>query len=185
LGTERIISDYDLLTAFKRSGDNVHLGTLYKRHSHVVLGLALNYLKDKELSKDASMDIFEYLIKNLHKYDIKNFRSWLLTLTRNHCLKVISRSLKKEKDLIDKNIDAYSVEYGTSEDHYTEDHLNKLERAIEELKPHQQICINLFYLKGNSYEEIADASDFSLKEVKSFIQNGKLNLKKKLRRIQP
>lgn len=174
-----------MLEALKQSGDKRHVGVLYSRYSHMVLGLSLNYLKDKELSKDATMDIFEYLIKNLHKYDIDNFKSWLLTLTRNHCLKMIGRSLKKEKDVFDKNIDASSVEYGESLDQYSEDHLNNLEQALDELKPHQQKCVRLFYLKGMSYEEVSTATGYSLKEVKSFIQNGKLNLKKKLGPTSP
>ena len=151
----------------------------------MVLGLSLNYLKDKELARDATMDIFEYLIKNLHKYEIDNFKSWLLTLTRNHCLKLISRSLKKEKDLFDKNIDTSSVEYEDSSDQYSEDHLNNLERALDELKPHQQKCLRLFYLKEMSYEQISSTTEYTLKEVKSFIQNGKLNLKKKLGPTRP
>jgi RNA polymerase sigma-70 factor (ECF subfamily) len=72
----------------------------------------------------------------------------------------------------------------------TNSHLNKaeekeiqytlLEKAIDELNEDQRKCIKLFYLKERSYNEIVDETGYSLNEVKSFIQNGKRNLKIKL-----
>jgi RNA polymerase sigma-70 factor (ECF subfamily) len=69
-------------------------------------------------------------------------------------------------------------------------HLNKaeekekqfvaLENAIEELSAEQKKCVDLFYLKEKSYVEIAEITGFTLNEVKSYIQNGKRNLKIKL-----
>ena len=45
------------------------------------------------------------------------------------------------------------------------------------LKDKQRICIELFYLKNKSYQDIATETDFSINEIKSYIQNGKRNLK--------
>jgi RNA polymerase sigma-70 factor (ECF subfamily) len=55
--------------------------------------------------------------------------------------------------------------------------LNHLKDSIDELKEDQRTCIELFYLKECSYQEIALVTGFSLNEVKSHIQNGKRNLK--------
>jgi len=173
-------SDQALLVEYRISRDKRIAGELFKRYSHLVTGLAISYLKDRELAKDAAMDIFEFLLLNLDKYEIDRFKSWLLTLTRNHCLKLITRSLKKEKDLFDKNLDVHSVEYAGEEDHDIEDRLNKLEEAMDSLKPHQQKCLTLFYIKGKSYDEVAALTKYDVKKVKSYIQNGKLNLKKRL-----
>ncbi len=173
-------SDQELLVAYKQSSDRAYIGELYMRYSHMVLGLSLNYLKDRHLAKDAVMDIFEYLIKNVQKYDIDSFKSWILMLTRNHCLKLLTRSLKKESELFDKNIDTHFVEYAQEEDHDNEDELNKLETALVTLKPHQQKCLVLFYLQGKSYDEVAQVTGFDVKKVKSYIQNGKMNLKKRM-----
>ena len=173
-------ADKALLLRLKISGDRTIIGILFKKYSHIVTGLALHYLKDRDLSKDAAMDIFEFLVKNVHKYDIDNFKSWLLTLTRNHCLKQISRSINKENELIDKNIDVYSVEYNEEVDHTRERQLIRLEEALSHLKKHQQECLTLFYLRGKSYEEIVDITNYDVKMVKSYIQNGKLNLRNKM-----
>jgi len=52
-----------------------------------------------------------------------------------------------------------------------------LSTGMESLKEEQRICVELFYLKGKSYQQIADETGYSMNEVKSNIQNGKRNLK--------
>jgi RNA polymerase sigma-70 factor (ECF subfamily) len=52
-----------------------------------------------------------------------------------------------------------------------------LEEAIQELSEEQRQCVILFYLKKNSYQQISEKTGFNLMQVKSYIQNGKRNLK--------
>ena len=58
-----------------------------------------------------------------------------------------------------------------------ENKLQLLEKAIEELKSEQQVCVRLFYIDQKSYNEISEQLNISLNTVKSAIQNGKRNLK--------
>jgi RNA polymerase sigma-70 factor (ECF subfamily) len=53
----------------------------------------------------------------------------------------------------------------------------KLPEAIKKLSDEQRICIELFYLHEKSYQEVVETTNFSLNQVKSYIQNGKRNLK--------
>ncbi|MFN9500440.1 MAG: RNA polymerase sigma factor, partial [Chryseotalea sp.] len=55
--------------------------------------------------------------------------------------------------------------------------LHQLKKCIEELNAEQQSCINLFYLQEKCYQEVANHTGYDLKKVKSYIQNGKRNLK--------
>jgi RNA polymerase sigma-70 factor (ECF subfamily) len=55
--------------------------------------------------------------------------------------------------------------------------LTQLEAALEELNPEQKTCITLFYLHKKSYQEIVSITGYNLLQVKSYIQNGKRNLK--------
>jgi len=59
----------------------------------------------------------------------------------------------------------------------TEKKLVNLEEALKQLKPEQQSCIQLFYIEEKSYQEVATITGFEIKKVKSYIQNGKRNLK--------
>jgi RNA polymerase sigma-70 factor (ECF subfamily) len=55
--------------------------------------------------------------------------------------------------------------------------IESLIMVFEELKQEQRICIQLFYLQKKSYEEVAKITNYSMKEVKSHLQNGRRNLK--------
>jgi RNA polymerase sigma-70 factor (ECF subfamily) len=55
-----------------------------------------------------------------------------------------------------------------------------MEEMIPLLKADQRICVELFYLKELSYQQISDQLNLSLMQVKSAIQNGKRNLKLRL-----
>jgi RNA polymerase sigma-70 factor (ECF subfamily) len=49
--------------------------------------------------------------------------------------------------------------------------------ALMELNPEQQQCVTLFYLNKKSYLEITEETGYTMLQVKSYIQNGKRNLK--------
>ncbi len=55
--------------------------------------------------------------------------------------------------------------------------LDLMETALKELNPEQQQCVTLFYLNKKSYQEISEVTGFSMLQVKSYIQNGKRNLR--------
>ncbi len=177
------ITDCQLLDLYKQSGQSNYIGVLFKRYSHQILGLCLHYLKDESKSEDAVMDIFEFVLKNVSKYQIEKVKPWLMSVTRNHCLKKLTRAFKRDKAVFDKNIEIFALENMENRevvDHSNEKLLTKLELALDELKPHHRQCLTLFYINGFSYEEITEDLGYSMKEVKSYIQNGKLNLKKRL-----
>ena len=161
------------------------MGILYKRYSHLVLGLSLKYLKDEDEAKDAVMQVFEKLLSDLLKFNIEYFKSWLYTFSKNHCLMIIRTKQSKLKKEIDIQIHADSFMETESSLHPNsaaekEKQYTQLEKAIEELSLDQKKCIELFYLKEKSYNEIVEITGYSMNEVKSFIQNGKRNLKLKL-----
>ncbi|MES2567729.1 MAG: sigma-70 family RNA polymerase sigma factor [Bacteroidota bacterium] len=178
-------SDNELIIEYKATKDNVFVGILYKRYSHLVLGLSLKYLKDIDEAKDAVMQIFEKLLTDLLKHNVEYFKSWLYTLSKNHCLMIIRSKQAKLKKEIDLQVHADSfMETGDNLHLKTSEEKEKqytiLEKAIEELNVDQKMCIELFYLKEKSYNQIVDLTGYSINEVKSFIQNGKRNLKIKL-----
>lgn len=178
-------SDNELIAEYKNTKNNVFVGILYKRYSHLVLGLSLKYLKDEDEAKDAVMQVFEKLLTDLLKFNIDYFKSWLYTFSKNHCLMIIRTKQSKLKKEIDMQIHAdYFMETESTlhpnKEVEKELQYNSLEKAIDELSADQKKCIELFYLKEKSYNEIVELTGYSINEVKSFIQNGKRNLKIKL-----
>ena len=77
-------------------------------YMHLVYGVCLKYLKNRDESKDAVMQIFEKLITEIPKQKIENFRSWLHVVTKNYCLMQL-RSDKSQKEKFNEWINDPSV----------------------------------------------------------------------------
>ncbi|MEO6302554.1 MAG: sigma-70 family RNA polymerase sigma factor [Bacteroidia bacterium] len=175
-------SDNDLINIFLEKDDNNIVGILYERYGHLVLGLCIKYLKNKDEAQDAVIQIFTGLMKDLKKHKIEFFKSWLYVYSKNFCLMELRKrqsALKKELEL-KENVHLIM-------DFSNPEHLNEkekqitiMERALELLNTEQKKCIDLFYLKNKSYVEIVDMTGYTANEVKSHIQNGKRNLKIKM-----
>lgn len=141
----------------------------------------MKYLKDEESSKDAVMQIFEKLFVDLRKHEVSNFKSWLHSVTRNYCLHIIRDSKyqnQKLKDFSNSEEEIMENQLFLYQDSVTvqEERVAELERELGNLSKEQRVCVELFYLKDKSYQEIADETGCSLNQVKSYIQNGKRNL---------
>lgn len=175
------LSDADLLQRYRNEGKSVWLGELYNRYSHLVFGVCLKYLKNQDEARDATLAIFEKLIDSLLVQDVLAFQAWLHRVSRNHCLMIL-RSQKQTQTrhqsymrlVVDEELDTAEEILLTE---WKEAELNKLEGAIESLNSEQKECVKLFYLQEKSYKEITESTGYSLGEVKSYIQNGKRNLR--------
>ncbi len=174
-------NDENLIQQYKESGDIDVLGILYNRYMVLVYGVCLKYLKDRERAKDAVMDIFEKLVVELQKRDVDNFKLWLYVVAKNHCL--MSLRSKKLENLHEKKYQEETTLFMESESFVhpideSDGNLNDtLKNCIDRLKKEQKYCIKLFYFDGKCYEEIAEELGVEINRVKSFIQNGKRNLK--------
>lgn len=169
---------------YKESHDTAVIGELFRRYQHLVLGISMKYTRDLAKAEDAVMDIFEELIHLLKTSEIKSFKPWLGTVTRNF----LHRKFRKESRLRTVSIDDGEERLGRfmeSEDDQTpvrelerlEEQESQLLLALEQLKPEQARCVRLFYLEKHSYADVCKATGYSFKDVKSYIQNGKRNLK--------
>ena len=175
-------SDSQLINNFLESGDNVFVGELYKRYGHLVLGLCIKYLKDKDEAEDAVMTIFGQLLNDLKKHKVEYFKSWLYTYSKNYCLMQLRKKqnqLKKELDVKENEI--FLMDYNNIEHlNEKEQQISLMQSALNELNKEQKECLELFYLSNKSYTEIVTITGYNSNEVKSHIQNGKRNLKLKM-----
>lgn len=171
------ISELELLAEYRSTGNLELLGKLYEQYMPLVFGLCLKYFRDEEQSKDAVMQIFEELVKKLRVHEVTNFKAWLYTLSRNYCLMVLRSSSKHEMLSIDENFMENEAFVHLNLEDDTEEKLSIMVKCIEDLPSEQKVSINLFYMEQKCYKEVADQTGFELNKVKSYIQNGKRNLK--------
>jgi RNA polymerase sigma factor (sigma-70 family) len=177
------LPDNELIERFRYSHDNQYVGELYTRYAHLVLGLCIKYFEDVDVAKDATMSIFELLLHELKRHHIDHFKSWLYTVSKNYCLQELrkKKSRNKKEDLFKDFLqDTMESELDMHPKEHKELLLLRMEKLLPTLKNNQRLCLKMFYLEGKSYVDISYELNFSLKEVKSHIQNGKRNLKIKM-----
>ncbi|HEX8279098.1 MAG TPA: sigma-70 family RNA polymerase sigma factor [Segetibacter sp.] len=171
------IEDKELLDKFYSDGNNRWLGILLQRYTMLLLGVCMKYLKDEEEAKDAVQQIFLKAITELPKYKVDYFKSWLYMIAKNLCLmKIRERHGRIAMELTDK-LDTDIAASDKSELLEKDKTLLSIEEGLLELNEEQKRCVILFYLQKKSYQEITDITGFNLSQVKSYIQNGKRNLK--------
>ncbi|MBX2888259.1 MAG: sigma-70 family RNA polymerase sigma factor [Ferruginibacter sp.] len=175
------LSDQELLEHFYHDGNNDWLGILLQRYTLMLFGVGMKYLKNEDEAKDVVQQVFLKSLHEIPKYRITYFKSWLYTLAKNHCLMQL-----RVKPTLSVSENHYTVTFDEPKesDYFDQQHkLEKMQIAIGELNEEQRYCITLFYLKKKSYKEVSEITGFNIQQVKSFIQNGKRNLKIKIQNM--
>ncbi len=171
------LSDSELVSRYQKSGQLRYLGILYERYTELVYGVCLKILKNETEAEDAFMAIFEKLTKKLQHFDIQQFKPWLHVVVKNHCLEIL-RKKGKHSSL---NYDSEFMQSATILHPFIEDPKNGLleilDKCLEQLVEEQKSCIELFYYQGKSYKEIAQLKNQEVGKIRSYIQNGRRNLK--------
>ena len=162
----------------------VFFGELYRRYIPMVYGLCLKYLGNGSDAQDAVMDLFEEVSQKMKRYEIQNFHTWLYSVAKNHCL----QRLRKDNKALFVQFDEAVMENGSfftllDRDHPDDEEASALAVCMNELGEEQRISIELFYYQDKSYADIVSLTGFTLDKVKSYIQNGKRNLKNCIKRI--
>lgn len=170
------LSDEELLYKFYNTHDKYWLGQLLERYTVLLFGVAMKYLKDKTQASDAVQHTFLMALTRFPKEHVQNVKGWLYIVIRNYCLQDLRNTnhdlggdypehLKHEE----------SDKEALQEKEYT---LEQMELAMAELIEEQRICIQMFYYDKKSYQQIIEHTSYTYMQVKSYIQNGKRNLKR-------
>lgn len=172
------ITDQELLQNYHTDHNSEWLGVLLQRYTLLLLGVCMKYLKNEEEAKDSVQQIFLKVIQELQKYKVEYFKSWLYMVAKNHCLmKLRDRQNKVPAELTEKLMAAPGEEMDWQKLVQTDHALELMDEALKELNPEQKQCVTLFYLQKKSYQEVSEETGFTMLQVKSYIQNGKRNLK--------
>ncbi len=176
------LTDEQLIADYKDSGKTELIGELFNRYVHLVYGICLKYTKHKEESKDVAMSVFEKLLSHSPSSDIQMFKQWLYTITKNQCLSYLRERNKKLEQSVDwQELENKSKNFMENEDFSSPNNValeeENIQVALSQLKIDQKKCLELFFFKDKSYKEIETITGYTTKQVKSFLQNGKRNLK--------
>lgn len=171
------LSDQELIEQYKRTSNSWYAGELFQRYTQLISAVAYNYMQNEVDTEDAVMEVFEIILRDLQHHEVNNFKTWVYSVTKHHCLKKLRRDSMETMDVEQALRHVAIDETPKTEALRLEHQLEKLEDAVTRLSDEQKQCIELFYLKQKSYKEVADLTGYSVNEVKSYLQNGKRNLK--------
>lgn len=178
-------SDKELAAAFRESGDLKVLATLYGRYMDLVYGVCLKYMVDADTAKDAVMQLFEELVDKVKKHPVDNFKGWLYTVAKNHCLMQLRSGKHKRILSISADLMQSGEELHLNGELQKEAEFKKLESCLQTLSAEQKQAVELFYLQEKCYNEIVQLTGTDWNKVRSLIQNGRRNLKICMEQITP
>ncbi len=169
-------SDAELFIAYRQSGNLEILAALFQRYMDLIYGVCLKYLKDPDNAQDHTMSIFEELMVKLKKHEVDNFKSWLHVVVKNHCLMHLRAQKKHSIQPLEEDFMQYElIEHLDGET--AEETFQKLDYCLKQLAVEQKHIIELFYMDGKCYNEIALITGMEWNKIRSYIQNGRRNLK--------
>ena len=167
----------ELVEEFRKTSNLEVLGVLYSRYMELIYGVCLKYLKDPENSQDAVMNLFEELIAKVPKHEIDHFKAWLYTVAKNHCLMRLRSEKRKPTVKMDTDLMQSEPDWHLNGELENEQNIKQLEFCLGQLVPEQRRVVELFYLEKKCYNEISVSTGLDWNKVRSFIQNGRRNLK--------
>jgi RNA polymerase sigma-70 factor (ECF subfamily) len=171
-------TDEELLQRYKDTGRPDSLAQLYDRYVMLVYGLCLKYLRDETEAQDAVMQLFEELMSKVLRHEIQVFRTWLYSVARNHCLQLMrSRERALPVEYHSGIMESDELLHLPDETEEEDERMPALRECMKKLPENQRVSILRFFAEEMSYADIAEATGYPLKSVKSYIQNGKRNLK--------
>jgi len=178
-----LLTNDELLEAFRAGASTNYLGELYQRYIPLVYGLCLKYLANEAEAQDAVMDIYASLPEKVLKYTIDNFNAWLYSVAKNHCLQIIRKHKKINFVSVDEVHMENEVLFTLTNIARSADEAEALQHCMGTLSEEQRISIQYFFYEEKSYADIVDITGYTLMKVKSYIQNGKRNLKTCILRV--
>ncbi len=182
------IQNKELLEKIKK-GDEEAFEILIKRYYNMVYCICLKKLSNKDIAKEATQEVFIKVWKSINTcIDPTYFISWLLTITKNHCIDILRKEKnRKEREI---SIETYENTENIAIDTSAHQNINnnlKIEYInlfVKQLPEPQRVVFQK-RMEGWSVQEIADElncplgtvlSRFSLAKRKIFEQIKRNNI---------
>lgn len=170
-------TDGELLDLYNSTLKSEYFGELYNRYIPLLYGVCLKYLQDGNKAQDAVMQLFEDLLPKIARYEVNEFRTWIYSVAKNHCLQLLRKNNPEVlTDFDTPFVESFDILHLLTEED-NDSTLAALNHCIEKLPEPQRISIVLFFMEEMSYADVVEKTGYQLKSVKSYIQNGKRNLK--------
>jgi RNA polymerase sigma-70 factor (ECF subfamily) len=170
-------------------GDQHAWDLIVRQYWRKVFNVAYKFVGKHDEAEDLTQDIFLKIFKSLDTFDRRaNFQTWLISVSRNLCIDHY-RSVRKERETIDRGIDAADLSPATPEPGpiaalEQRDRVVLLRQAMAALPETLRTAVLLRDIQELSYQEIADKLRLPEGTVKSRINRGRTELARQIRKLR-
>ncbi len=171
------------------SGDQAAWDAIVRQHRRKVFNVAYKFVGRHDEAEDLTQEIFLKIFKALDTFDRRaNFQTWLISVSRNLCIDHY-RSVRKERETIDRDIDANTLTPASREASpmaalEQRDRVTLLRQALASLPETLRTAVVLRDLQELSYQEIATELKLPEGTVKSRINRGRNELARQIRKLR-
>lgn len=153
------------------AGDPQAFGELVRRYERDVFNLAYRMLNERGEAEDAAQEAFMRAYINLDRYDPERpFKTWLLSITSNHCIDRLRRRrltwLSLEEPLPPHPALTSDIP-GPEEALLTSERNLLVQEMLANLSPEYRLAVILRYWYDLSYAEIAEMLGTTESAIKS------------------
>lgn len=179
-------TDEELVKLVSERDDRSAFAELVERHQRGVFSLLHRILGPDDEIDDIAQNVFIAAYRGLQSFkgDAK-FGTWLYRVTYNQaCSALRRRGTKKEKMQVQHPEDATGnpIEFADKDAADPNQKLlaEQVWRAVEQLPTQSRAVVELFYGRGMSYPEIAEALDLPVGTVKTHLHRARNRLRELL-----
>lgn len=156
-----------------KSGDNEALTQIYSINSKKLYRYGLKLTSQSSLIEDAIQDLFSDLVRNRqHLGETDNIQFYLIKSFKRKLLRLLQKEqryhLKENGEEYVFDI-TYSIEHDIIVEEHSNQKINQLRKALQELTPRQKEAVYLKYTEGMEYEEIAEIMEMSIEACRNLI----------------
>jgi len=170
-------------------GDQLAWEQIVRQYWRKVFNVAYKFVGKHDEAEDLTQDIFLKIFKSLDTFDRRaNFQTWLISISRNLCIDHY-RSVRKERETIDRDVDAGDLMPAASEAGAVaaleqRDRVELLKQALSALPDTLRTAVLMRDIQELSYQEIADRLRLPEGTVKSRINRGRTELARQIRKLR-
>lgn len=161
------LTDEQLMVRYQ-NGDIKAFDEIYNRHSGKIWSFLKKRIKNQEKVEEICQEVFIKIHKSKHLFNPSlTLIPWIFMITKS----VMIDSLRKESTLYEKSFDDSLFEPSGEV-------LNTIDNLSESLSPKQKQALELRYVEGQDFEEIAKILNTSPINARKIISRSVIRLKK-------
>lgn len=172
------VAEIERLIACCAMGERSAFNQLYSATSAKLFGVCLRILNDRALAEDVLQEVYVKIWRNADRYAAGGYSpmTWLITIARNASVDQL-RKRREKTTTLDDAIEVKDPQPGPEENAAASDEHAQLDACLERLADEKSKAVQMAYIEGYSYQELADHFATPLNTMRTWLRRSLQKLK--------